>query len=119
MAGYGPSGLTRSTLLIQPRERPALLGQPLDQRGDLPAGAVLGLVRLDLLRRGLQADDVVDLPHGAAAPSGEAVAVEVHGVAIAGPQRDALLQDLGALVGESQQAAFHDLLGGDRALLDL
>src|SRR5262245_7227090 len=119
MAGYGPSGLTRPTALIQRRERPALLGEALDQRGDLPAGAILGLVGLDLLGRGLHADDVVDLPHGAAAPAGEAVAVEVHGVAIAGAQRDALLQDLGALVGEAQQAALDDLVSGDGALLDL
>src|SRR5262245_51686431 len=101
MAGYGPSGLTRPTalrrpaLLIQRRERPALLGQPLDQRRDLPARAVLRLVRLDLLRRGLHPEHVVHLPHGAAAPAGEAVAVQVHRIAIAGPERDALLQDLG------------------------
>ena len=65
------------------------------------------------------ADHVVDLPHRPAAPGREAVAVEVHRIDVAGSERDALLEDLGALVGEPQQAALDDLVGRDGPLLDL
>src|SRR4029453_12673994 len=81
----------------------ATLGrQLLEQRRDFPAHPILGLVGLDALGGGLQSDHIVDLPHRAAAPGREAVAVEVHGIDVAGSERDALFEDLGALVGEPQ-----------------
>ena len=98
-------------LRVQRRERAVLGGELLDQRRDLPARTVLGFVGLDALGGLLHADHVVDLPHGPAAPGREAVAVEVHRVDVAGAQRDAFLEDLGALVGEPEQAALDDLVG--------
>src|SRR6185369_554312 len=60
----------------------------------------------------------VRVEHGAAAMDGEAVAVDVDDVDIAGPEREAFLQDLGALVDEGVDAALEDLLVADRAALD-
>src|SRR6516225_3139008 len=106
-------------LRVNAGECAALCRQAFDQRCDLPPSAVLGRVGFDLLGRVPHADDVVHLPHGSPAPGREAVAVEVHDIAIAGPERDALLHDLGALVGKAQQAALDDLVGRDVPLLDL
>src|SRR6185295_8462682 len=100
-------------------EAASLGRQFLEQRRDFPARPVLGLVGLDALSGRLQSDHIVDLPHRAAAPGREAVAVEVHGIDVTGSERDTLLEDLGALVGEPQQAALHDFIGGNRPLLNL
>src|SRR5579883_2462513 len=62
--------------------------------------------------------DSVGIEHRSAAPSREAIAGEIDDVDVARSERDALLEDLGALVDQRVDGALDDLLVGDRLALD-
>src|SRR5688572_2482272 len=59
--------------------------------------------------------DRVRVPHRPATMGGEAVAVDVDDVDVAGAQGDPLLEEARALVHERVDGAVHDLVGGDVA----
>src|SRR6202007_1712706 len=96
----------------------AFLGQLDEQRRGLPLRALVAL--LEALDGGehLVEADAVGMEHRAAAVRQKAVAGEVHHVDVGGAQRDALLEDVRAFVGERVHAPRDDLLVGNLARLD-
>ncbi len=67
---------------------------------------------------GLRDAELVGVPHRAAVVGREAVAVDEDDVLVAGAQRDALFEQVGADVGQGEEQALHDLLVGDLARRD-
>src|SRR5579871_672118 len=62
--------------------------------------------------------DAIGVKHGAAAVPGEAKAVNVNDVDIAGPGGVTFLQNVGAFVGERGHNAGNDLVFGNRSVAD-
>src|SRR5215467_1961872 len=60
----------------------------------------------------------VGVEHGAAAPRRESVAVEVHDVDVGRAQRDALTEQMSALVHQREDTAIHNFVAADGAPLD-
>ncbi len=101
----------------QNRENPALRDQPFQQR----RGAEL--VAVHLLQRAQAPEDLrqpleLGPEHRAAAVERPAVAVQPDHIDVGGACRDALLEDLRALVDHRVEAALEDLLVADRAPRD-
>src|SRR5512135_1263371 len=97
----------------------AFLGELDQQRRGLPHLSLVAL--LELIDRGehLGQADGVGVEHRAAAVGGEAVAGQVDHVDVRGAQRDAFLEDVGALVHQRVDQALDDLLVGNLAGFDL
>src|SRR6266436_123199 len=96
-------------------ERPALLGELLQERRRRPDFAVLLLEFADSLVDGFQANGV-RMPHGTTAIGRKSVAVQVNDVDINGAQSIALFEDSSAFVHERVKAAIDNFFSGDLAL---
>src|SRR6266704_3882148 len=96
-------------------ERPALLGELLQERYRRPDFTVLLLEFADSLVDGFQANGV-RIPHGTTAIGGESVAVQVNDVDIDGAQSIALFEDSSAFVHERIEAAIDNFFSGDLTL---
>src|SRR6266851_7228384 len=96
-------------------ERPALLGELLQERRGRPDFAVLLLKFADLFVNGFQANGV-RIPHGTTAIGRKSVAVQVNDVNIDGAQGIAVIEDTSAFVYERVKAAIDNFLSGDLAL---
>src|SRR5262249_15460450 len=94
-----------------------LLGQPFEKRRGRPRLTV-PRVEPGHARQHLLHPDLSGVEHGTATIAREAVAVQIGHVDIAGPQRDALIEDARALVDEGPQAALQDLVVADLPPLD-
>src|SRR5690606_28570898 len=94
----------------------ALLGKPRQQRRHLRVGAHALAVLLELVDHGLETHGV-GVEHRTAPVDRPAVTVDPDDVDVRGPDRDAFLKDLGALVDHREDAALEDLLLGDLARL--
>src|SRR6266487_698249 len=101
--------------LIEFGERPALLGELLQERRGRPDFAVLLLKFADLFVNGFQANGV-RMPHGTTAIGGKSVAVQVNDVDINGAQGIALFEDTSAFVHERVKAAIDNFFSGDLTL---
>ncbi len=96
-------------------EAPALGGEPRQERGGLQ-GVVAGLggeageIGGDPVKAGL-----VGPVHRAAPPRRPIVAIDPDRIDVAGPRRDALLEDARALIDHRVHQPRHDLVGGEAA----
>src|SRR3989442_7654925 len=96
-------------------DRPALLGELLQERRGRPDFAVLLLKFADLFVNGFQANGV-RMPHGTTAIGRKSVAVQVNDVNIDGAQGIAVIEDTSAFVHERVKAAIDDFFSRDLAL---
>src|SRR6266704_3993765 len=96
-------------------ERPALLGELLQEWSRRPDFTVLLLEFADSLVDGFQANGV-RIPHGTTAIGGESVAVKVNDVDIDGAQSIALFEDSSAFVHERIESAIDNFFSGDLTL---
>src|SRR5207244_2242239 len=103
-----------STRLIEPAARAR---EALQQRRGRPLLAVCALELADA-REHLAEADGVGPEHRAAAPGGEAVAVDIDHVDVGGALRDPLLEDARAFVHQRKHRAIDDLGVLDPALRD-
>src|SRR6266571_109510 len=101
--------------LIEFGERPALLGELLQERCRRPDFTVLLLEFADSLVDGFQANGV-RIPQGTTAIGGKSVAVQVNDVDIDGAQSIALFEDSSAFVHERIEAAIDNFFSGDLTL---
>src|SRR5690606_10110570 len=99
------------------RKCPTFSGQFFQQRCRLPPLAA-ACVQLANRRQYLVQADAVGIEHRPTAPSGEAIAVQVDEVDIAGALGDALFEDLCALVDQRVDGAFDDVPLFQLATLD-
>src|SRR6266704_1718617 len=100
---------------IEFSERPALLGELLQERRRRPDFTVLLLEFADSLVDGFQANGV-RIPHGTTAIGRKSVAVQVNDVNIDGAQGIALFEDSSAFVHERIEAAIDNFFSGDLPL---
>src|SRR6266699_2863401 len=96
-------------------ERPALLGELLQERRGRPDFAVLLLEFADSFVDSFQANGV-RIPHGTTAIGRKSVAVQVNDVNIDGAQGIAVIEDTSAFVHERIEAAIDNFFSGDLAL---
>src|SRR5712692_11602126 len=97
----------------QMRKALALARELLQERRRAPEVAVRAVEALHIREHPIEPDRV-GVEHRPAAPSREAVAGDVDDVDVGGAQRDALLEQLGALVDQRVDGALDDLVVGDR-----
>ncbi len=109
------SRITRALVMVG--KALALGGEPLDQRGRLPDIAIACRVEAPDLLQHLAKPLALGPEHRAAAIDRVAIAVDIDDVDVRGAQRDALVEDLGALVDQRQHGAVDDLVGADPAAL--
>src|SRR5579864_2520485 len=114
-----PGAPSRAGSARDRRAVPALPGgdQPLEKRRGSPARAMRRGKPLHRLHHGRQSR-LLRPVHRTSAPRGEAVAVDIYDVDIAGAQGDSFLEDLRALVDERMQQPIEDLFIGDGTALD-
>src|SRR5262249_52790495 len=100
--------------LVEDCEGLALFRKRLQQRRRLPQVSVLRMKLADTIVDALQPNRVRE-PHRTAAPSREAVAIDVNDVDVHGSQREALLENLRAFIHQSIHGSFDNFLFADLA----
>src|SRR5438045_226809 len=98
-------------------ESSALARKALEQRCGSPKLAMLRL-KLHDSRMHLVESDAVGVEHGPAAPSREAVAVDINEIDVGRAVCDAVLEDARAFVDQRVNRALDDLLVSDRTAPD-